>query len=322
MSVESSIVIVNYNGGSKLERCVESVFRSTRNFELIVVDNGSNDESDSLIAQRFPKVNVVKNRENLGFAKASNIGIRRAIARWIVLLNPDTRVTSSWLDNLLKSADSANAIGIVTPKLLRPDGQTIDSTGLLFDFKTGRSRDRGSGEVDMGQYDHQEQVPSCCFACAAIRREVFEGTGLLDEKMVLYFEDLDYCIRARVAGWNVLYNPNSVVFHERGGVTPRSATRAQKWAVAYRLRIMMKCYGTKNAIKFGVLRIIRDLVSSLAGVKNGDPEYFFGYLRSPLWNLLNLPVHEREVVQSTRKVSDEALFALTVSNPLLGPSNS
>jgi GT2 family glycosyltransferase len=315
MNVESSIVIVNYNGGSKLERCVESVFRFTQNFELIVVDNGSRDGSDSVIAKRFPEVIVVKNRENLGFAKASNIGIRMAVAPWVVLLNPDTRVTIDWLDNLLKSADSPDRIGIATPKLLRPDGRTIDSTGLLFDFKTGRSRDRGSGEADVGQFDIQEQVPSCCFACVAIKREVFEGTGLLDEKMVLYFEDLDYCLRARVGGWNVLYTPKSVVFHERGGVTPRSATRAQKWAVAYRLRIMVKCYGTRNAMKYGILRIFRDFVSCVAGVKNNDPEYFFGYLRSPIWNLLNLPVVERRVVQSTRKVSDEALFGLKGSNP-------
>ncbi len=80
---------------------------------------------------------------------------------------------------------------------------------------------------------------------------------------------------------------------------------------------MIKCYGTRNAIKYGVLRIIRDFVSSLAGVKNKDPEYFFGYLRSPIWNLLNLPVVERRLVQSTRKVSDEALFALEVSKPRL-----
>jgi GT2 family glycosyltransferase len=289
---------------------VESVFRSTHDFELIVVDNGSSDGSDTLIAQRFPKVNIVKNRENLGFAKASNIGIRIAVAPWIVLLNPDTRVTTDWLDNLVKSADSADRVGIVTPKLLRPDGRTIDSTGLLFDFKTGCSRDRGSGETDMGQYDNQEQVPSCCFACAAIKREVLEGIGLLDEKMILYFEDLDYCLRARVAGWNVLYSPKSVVFHERGGVTPRSANRPQKWAVAYRLRIMLKCYGIRNAIKYGILRMIHDFISSLAGIKNKDREYFLGYLRSPIWNLLNLPILEREIVQSTRKVSDEDLFDL------------
>jgi GT2 family glycosyltransferase len=260
---------------------------------------------------------VIKSHENLGFAKASNIGIRRAIASWIVLLNPDTRVTTDWLDNLVKSADSANGIGIVTPKLLRPDGRTLDSTGLLFDFKTGSSRDRGSGERDNGQYDNQEHVPSCCFACAAIRKQVIETTGLLDERMVLYFEDLDYCVRARVAGWNVLFTPSSVVVHERGGVTPRSASRAQKRAVAYRLRIMIKCYGTRNAIKYGMMRMIRDFVSSLAGVKNNDLEYFLGYLRSPIWNLLNLPVRERALVQSTRKVSDKELFGLktTTSSP-------
>ena len=137
---------------------------------------------------------------------------------------------------------------------------------------------------------------------------MFEGTGFLDEKMILYFEDLDYSLRARIAGWRVLYTPKSVVLHERGGATPKSANRIQKRAVAYRLRIMVKCYGTGNAIKYGIFRIFHDFVSSLAGVKNKDLEYFLGYFRSPIWNLLNLPVRERETVQSTRKVSDKELF--------------
>jgi GT2 family glycosyltransferase len=250
------------------------------------------------------------NERNLGFAKANNQGLRRARGDWIVLLNPDTVVTRDWLHRLVKCAGSLAEIGIVTPKLLRQDGRTIDSTGHVFDFRTGYSSDRGSGNPDVGQYEDEAFVPSCCFACAAIRREVFDRIGFLDEKMILYFEDVDYCIRARIAGWKVVYCPNSVVFHVRGGVSSRSPTRWGKRAVAYRLRIMLKSYSAPNVVKYGTMRIIRDLVSMAAGIKNNDTDYFLTYLRSPVWNLLNLPSYERRLVQSTRKVPDDALIVL------------
>ena len=302
-----SIIVVNYNGGQLLLNCLESVFQHTNDFELILVDNNSSDHSVPQAVARFPQIALVRNETNLGFANANNGGLRRVRGQWIVLLNPDTLVTNNWLDHLVQSGVSSGA-GIVAPKLLRLDGQTIDSTGLVFDLKTGLSHDRGSGAADRGQFDQEELIPCCGFACAAIRREVIHMIGVLDQKMILYFEDIDYCIRARIAGWPILYCPRSVVLHARSGVTPRSFGRVQKWAVAYRLRIMLKCYGLRNAIRYGVLRVFHDFVSMLAGMKNNDLEYFLGYLRSPIWNLLNLPISERTLVQSTRKISDDVLF--------------
>jgi GT2 family glycosyltransferase len=305
-----SIIVVNYNGGPLVLACLESVFQHSRDFELILVDNNSSDQSALLATRRFPQIILLRNRQNLGFAKANNLGIRRARGDWIVLLNPDTAVTHSWLDNLVRSAGISAGVGIATPKLLRLDGRTIDSTGHVFDFRTGYSSDRGSGEIDNGQYDSEEEVPSCCFACAAIKREVLDQIGFLDEKMILYFEDLDYCIRARIAGWKVLYCPDSVVLHVRGGLSPKSSTRWGKRAVAYRLRIMLKCYNARNAIKYGVMRVAWDFVSIVAGIKNNDSQYFLTYLRSPVWNLLNPPFQERRLVQTTRKVSDQILIGL------------
>jgi GT2 family glycosyltransferase len=309
LAVVYSIIIVNYNGGSELVNCVDSVFNFTSDFELIVVDNGSRDNSISDIAQRYPDCTIIRNSKNVGFSNANNTAIKKAIGRWIILLNPDTRVSRNWLDNLMKCADRASEIGIVMPKLLRMDEKTLDSTGHVFDFRTGFTYDRGSGETDVGQYDLVEEVASCPFACVAIRTEVVLGIGLLDQRMVMYYEDVDYCIRARAAGWRVLYCPTSVVLHVRSGLTPNSSSRIQKWAVAYRLRIILKSYERRDMVKYGASRILRDIISALAGLKNNDPEYFLGYLRSPIWNVLNIPLVERRLVQSTRKVSDDTLFS-------------
>jgi GT2 family glycosyltransferase len=304
-----SIIIVNFNGGEFLINCLDSVFRHTSNFELILADNNSTDESALQATCRFAQVTLLKNERNMGFARANNAAIRKSQGDWIVLLNPDTIVTANWLDALVECGASWD-IGLVGPKLVRSDRRTIDSAGLMFDPKTGLSYDRGSGEVDRGQFDTVKSVPCCTFACVAIRREVIENIGLLDQEMNLYFEDVDYCIRARMAGWSVMYCPKSVVFHVRGGVTPKSSTRPQKWSVAYRLRIMLKCYENRNVIKFGGLRILHDFVSAMAGLKNNDLEYFLGYMRSPIWNLLNLPLVERKQVQHTRNGSDKILFQL------------
>lgn len=304
-----SIIIVNYNGGPRLHDCVESVFRFTSNFELILVDNGSNDDSTPPIAKDFPQTTILKLRNNVGFARANNLAIRRARGHWLVLLNPDTKVTKNWLEALVDCAGLSDDIGIVTPKLLRMDGLTIDSAGHDFDFRTGFTRDRGAGEIDKGQYDLAEELPSCCFACVALKREALAEVGMLDDRMFLYFEDVDYCIRARIAGWRVMYCPASVVFHARGGLTPRSSGRIQHNSVAYRLRIILKCYTKWNAVKYGLERSSRDFKSSAAGIKNKDFGYSWGYLRSPIWNLLNLPVKEREQVQLKRKVSDAVLLS-------------
>jgi GT2 family glycosyltransferase len=302
-----SIIVVNFNGGTLIMKCLESVFQHTSDFELILVDNDSTDQSAQEAIRRFPQITLLENDRNMGFAAANNVGIRRSRASWIVLLNPDTIVTSNWLVDLEKCATSPG-IGIVGPKLMRLDRRTIDSAGLVFNFRTGLSYDRGSGETDMGQFDAVEVVPCLSFATAIIKREVIQMIGLLDEKMVLYFDDIDYCVRARIAGWKALYCPDSVVLHARGGVTHRSSTRAQRQAVAFRLRIMVKCYGPQNAVKYGFLRIARDFISAVAGLKNSDFEYFRGYVRSPFWNLLNIPIAERRLVQSTRKVPDHVLF--------------
>lgn len=303
--VEYSIIVVNYNGGALLIECLGSVYRfKNRDFELILVDNNSSDGSEVTAAKLFPGLKLVKNEKNVGFAKANNVALEMAVGRWVVLLNPDTIVTPGWLDTLVRCAESGDHVGIVTPKLLRKDKVTIDSTGHLLEFETGRTADRGSGEPDRGQYDRVQEVPSCCFACAVIRKEVFEDIGPLDDKMILYFEDVDFSLRARIAGWKIIYCPRTSVYHVRAGVTPSLHKITQKRAVAYRLRIMLKCYDSSNVLKYATVRVLKDFISAAAGIKNNDLSYSLGYFRSPIWNLLNLPIKERIFIQSRRRVAD------------------
>lgn len=309
-----SIVVVNYNGGSKVVDCLESVFKNSESFELLFVDNGSTDGSDRIVAREFPTIRLTKNTTNLGFAKANNIGIMQANGDWIVLLNPDTLVTERWLEGLAKCAQIEAGIGIATPKLLRFDRKTIDSTGHIFEFKSAQARDRGSGEEDTGQYDRTEEILSCCFAAVLIKREVIRQIGMLDEKMVLYYEDVDYCLRARIQGWKIIYCPESVVLHARGGVTTSKSAGMQRRAVAYPLRIILKCYSKGNALRYGREKFSKYLVSMVAGAKNRDLQYFLTYLRAVYWNAFNLPVHARQKVQRERRAKDDEIIRLAAAS--------
>ena len=309
-SIMYSIIIVNYNGGKLLLNCIKSVLHNTKHFELILVDNNSTDGSGELAVQLLPTAKLIRNRSNIGFSRANNIGVRVAKGEWIVLLNPDTIVTQGWIDKLTECATGTGA-GIVGPKLLRFDRQTIDSAGHVFLFRSGDSFDRGAGVKDLGQYDKEKLVPSICFAAAVIRRSVFGSVGFLDEKMALYFEDVDYCLRAVVAGWEVAYCPRSLVYHMKGGVSPSRLSPLQRRAIAYPLRIILKSYSRKNMLRVASRRMTRELMSVAAGIKNRDVQYVSLYLYSLVWNLTNFPLLERLRVQSARRTDESHLIHLS-----------
>ena len=301
-----TIIVVNYNGGRLLRECVESIYRFTKDFELLVIDNGSSDGSLSLLDNNHSRITVIRNGINLGFAKANNIGIRTARGTFVVLLNSDTVVTPGWLDSLVASAETDPDIGIVTPKLVWPDGR-LDATGHSFSFEPYFITDRGQGEPDLRQYDNLTELISTSFACVLLRKRLFSEIGLLDEKMFFYFEDLDFCVRAKIAGWRVVYAPLSRVYHVRGGSTSRSTMKTlQRSSAPYFLRIVLKSRELGPVIKY-VRGIPWDMLLS---VKDRRADQLIERLRIASWNIRNFPLKERIRVQSSRKLSDRMAFNL------------
>ncbi len=304
-----SIIIVNYNSGLLLASCIDSVRKYTSAYEIVLVDNASTDNSLKMISSG-PDLRLFRLRQNVGFARANNIGIKSSSSRYVVLLNSDTIVTPRWLDKLIEKAEKSWNVGVVAPKLLRPGNPPVlDSTGHVYQFQTAMSKDRGHGEPDGGQYDKLVELPSCCFACALIRRAVFQDIGLLDEKMFFYFEDVDFGLRSRVAGWRVVYCPESTVYHLRGGSISRAdRSRVTDLSRAYPLRIILKNYQTKNMLRYGGWSFVMALLRTVAGFKNRDWAYVRVYLRVALWNLLHFPIRERMISRRLRRVPDKLLF--------------
>jgi GT2 family glycosyltransferase len=272
-----------------------------------VIDNGSSDGSLNLLGNNHSSTSVIRNGTNLGFAKANNIGIRAAHGKYVVLLNSDTVVTRGWLDMLVASAEADPGNGIVTPKLVWPNGR-LDSTGHSFSFEPYLVADRGQGDPDVGQYDNLTELISASFACVLLRKRIFSEIGLLDEKMFFYFEDVDFCVRAKIAGWRVVYAPLSKIFHIRGGSTSQSMTKSlQKRSSPYFLRIVLKSREPGAVVKYA-----RWIVwNMLASAKNRRVDLLIERLMIISWNVRNAPLTERIHVQSSRKVSDRNAFELS-----------
>ncbi|HYP13076.1 MAG TPA: glycosyltransferase family 2 protein [Bryobacteraceae bacterium] len=215
-----SVVVVNLNRRELLHRCLLSLDAQTASgFEVIVIDNGSTDGSGEMLNQvvshlRFP-LQVIQNVANLGFCGGNNQGIRRARGEYIALLNNDAEADSGWIAAMLESLRSRPEFGMAACKILvHENPRKIDKVGHLI-FLDGQNRGRGSGELDLGQYEIEEEIlwPDGC--AAMYRRAMLDEIGIFDEDLFAYGDDAELGLRARIAGWRCIYVPRAVVRHHR-----------------------------------------------------------------------------------------------------------
>ena len=208
------VVIPNLNGEDYLEDCLDSLEKQTIDVNIVVVDNGSTDDSLSVISA-YPGIHVIKKSSNTGFTGGVNTGIEYALengADAVALLNNDAAAEKDWLEQLMGEFDNEE-IGVATSKILLADGKHIDSTG---DFVTvwGVPFPRGRHEVDSGQYDDKPEVFGASGGASLYRAEMLKEIGLFDDDYFAYLEDVDISFRAQAAGWKVHYAPRAIVYHK------------------------------------------------------------------------------------------------------------
>lgn len=234
-----SICIVNWNSKEDLVSCLDSMAGvvSSEGYEVIVVDNASSDGSAELIPLNYGWVAFRANSENLGFAKASNQAIKASRGRYVLLLNPDTRVAPGSLEKLVLYADRTPDAGVIGCKVLNPDGSLQYSCRRFPTILAGLQRNTPIGKLLgdskhvsdylMKDWDHQTALDVDWVSGAAlmIRRDVIERVGLLDERFFMYCEDTDYCRRTWEAGLRVSYYPDAVVAHAIGRSSDQVHTR-------------------------------------------------------------------------------------------------
>jgi GT2 family glycosyltransferase len=236
-----SIIIVNYNTGKLLKDCLESVYAGANGtpLDIWIVDNNSRDDSVPMIRSRFPRVNVIENPCNVGFSKANNLVISRSRCDYILLLNPDTLVIGDAIDRMVKFMEEHPNVGIAGCKVLNRDGtlqlacrRSIPTPRVAFFRLTGLSwlfpKNRTMAEYNLTYKspDETQEVDAVSGAFLMVRRKVVEEIGPLDERFFMYGEELDWCLRAKRAGWTVMYHPDAQIVHYKGESTKYNSRKA------------------------------------------------------------------------------------------------
>lgn len=215
---EVSIIIVSRNSLIFLKRCLESIFRQTfKNFEVIIIDNGSCDGTLDFIRQNYPNLTLISNKENLGFCAANNQGIELAQGKFILTLNSDVCLEKDYIKNVVNAVSNSSEVGMATGKLLQFDLKHIDSCGLYLS-KARRLFDIGHGK-SKANFNSKSYILGPCAAAALYRRDMLEQIKhfgeYFDNDFFFLVEDFDIALRAQHRGWKALFVPDAIGYHFR-----------------------------------------------------------------------------------------------------------
>jgi len=242
-----TVVVVNWNRRELLRACLESLARQTHpSFEVIVVDNGSDDGSVALVkemAGSYPvALRLIVNSNNRGFCAANNQGFAASEAEFVALLNNDAEADPQWLEALEQVIGASREVGMAASKILVwEDPSRIDNAGHLM-YPDGQNRGRGTGQVDSGQFDRIDETlwPDGC--AALYRRAMLDEVGGFDEEFFAYADDAELGLRGRIAGWTCLYAPGAVVRHHRGATLGLDSARRLTLIERNRVLLVVKLF--------------------------------------------------------------------------------
>jgi hypothetical protein len=263
-----TVVVLNWNNAQDTIDCVESVLSCTYpGLRILLVDNGSSDGSEAVLRARFPGIPLLQTGENLGFAGGNDAGIRRALsdgAELVLLLNNDTTVDPGFVDALVTAARAHPGAGMLCPKILfhdRPD--VLWYAGASFHPWMGWGRHRGHGQVDRGQFDRLEETGRPTGCALLVTRALCERVGLLREDFFCYAEDLEWGIRARKAGFSVLYVPASRVWHR---VSRSTGGERAVTPVRYLTRNVLACVDDQLPLPPGIRWLRRGAILAAGAI--------------------------------------------------------
>ena len=220
-----SLVIPNYNGIGYIEKLLHSIYSQTIPFEeIIIIDDASTDQSVVFIKTNYPSIKLIENKINQGFAKSVNYGIRSSNSRYVCLLNNDLYLTDTWLEKAMEPFKTGNNIGAVATNILLAESSgLVDSQGDDY-FITGSALKHNHLKKNDIENKITQKTFSACAAAAIYDKTVLEKTGLLDEFLNSYYEDVDLSFRINLSGYKIIYTPHAQSFHHLSsayGKTPR-----------------------------------------------------------------------------------------------------
>ena len=276
--------MVNWNRRDLLRACLRSlaVQQIPHPFEVVVVDNGSDDGSPDMVLEEFSaeppfRVQLIVNRDNAGFCAANNQGFAATESEFIALLNNDAEAEPGWLAALASAFRNRPDVGMAASKILvYEDPRRIDKAGHLI-YLDGQNRGRGTGEIDRGQYDRVEEVlwPDGC--AAMYRRTMLDQIGGFDEDFFAYADDAELGLRARISGWKCLYVPTAVVRHHRGSTLGVRSSRRIELIERNRVLLAVKLFPGSFLWLNGGYYLARILAGAWWGIRGrGEASQFPG----------------------------------------------
>ncbi len=306
-----SVIIPNWNGRELLKICLPSLVKQTlKNFEVIIVDNGSTDSSVDFIENNFPLFKVIRLPQNLGFATAVNKGIKKAQGEYIFLLNNDTELHSRCIDYLVEAAENHLDTGFVSAKMLNfYKRNIIDNAGDDIDV-VGHLITKGVGEKDSIKFNKPGYIFLTSGGGSLFKREVFKRVGFFDEDFFFYMEDADFCLRAQLQGFKGWFEPKAKIYHMRMATSSLNLPLMEYLTFRNLMMTVLKNYPPRlvltnlNWLKFlfVILNTIRYLTFK------GQAMAAF---RAPIYILINLSriLKKRKKIQSLKKVTDEYIIS-------------
>ena len=301
-----SIVVLNYNAGDLLINCVESLKKSSyHNFEILIVDNISSDNSQTKCKEKFPDIKLIQNEKNLGYCGGNNVGINHAKGDYIVILNPDTIVDSNWLKELIFAYEEFGE-GLYQPKILSVNEDDIlQSTGNMFHiFGFGYARDKGNKNSEGTQ--EIERIGYASGTCLFTSRKVLDQVGLLDEFLFLYHDDLDLGWRAAHLGISSFYVPKSKIFHVES-YSLKWSSKKFYWLERNRKYCLLTHYSKKTYKKMRFTLLVIDFFVWCFYLSRG---FLNAKIKAELDIIRNRDIIEKKYIELENKkiVSDEEII--------------
>lgn len=282
-----SVVILNWNGRRHLERYLPSVVAHTEgDAEVVVADNGSTDDSLQWLRLNYPDVRVIRLDRNYGFAGGYNRALREVASEYVLLLNSDVEVTAGWSQPLVEVLDTESDVAAVAPKLLadmeRTQFEYAGAAGGFIDYlgyPFCRGRILSNVEEDRGQYDNRRDIFWASGAAMCCRRELFESLGGFDEDFFAHMEEIDLQWRMQLAGWRIVVEPKSVVYHLGGGTLPASS---RKIFLNHRnnLAMLFKCASPMQRAVVAVVRPATDMLEAFVNLVTLHPQRAWAIVRA------------------------------------------
>ncbi len=310
-----SIIIVNWNGQAVLNDCLRSLKNVTYpHYELIIVDNGSTDNSKSLIEkyQNRLHITLLMNNKNVGFAPANNQGVKAAKGKYLLLLNNDTKVSADFLSVMVDKMEADQSIGALQPKIYMMDRpHYLDNAGTFL-TRTGFLQHWGYGQKDSDEFDKERVIFSAKGACLLTRKSVVQKVGLFDEKFGSYFEESDFCWRVWLAGLKVLYYPKTHILHKVGYTSKQmSQIDVNYHSLKNRIRSLAVNLSFTNILFLLTFHIALLTSLSIYYLIHGEVKKCMMIVKAVGWNIMHCvgTMKRRRSVQGMRKITDRLLFS-------------